>query len=263
MESSGSRTRITVLVAGLLGLIVAFPVVTADEKAAPEPVVTLVLGPGQASASPARQGSSRSGGGNIHVTQPASDTVSVTMTGAVAAKPHPVCDSTAVLAFDLAQGFEVVFHTPRVKGAKLVLWSRVVGALRSDCCCHKGGSAEVSTPGRAAILCGPVEVLALELPPRAVTCGQNLSVHDREGPVWVPVTPGKYTLRQVFGISAAHRKGLFGRPASAEFAPDPALETDWIGKREPFRGAAKKDFGFQVILKVIADEEPAGNGAKP
>ena len=43
---------------------------------------------------------------------------------------------------------------------------------------------------------------------------------------------------------------------SAEFAPDPALNPLWISACEPFRGAAKKDFGFQVTVKV-ADDTPA------
>ena len=42
---------------------------------------------------------------------------------------------------------------------------------------------------------------------------------------------------------------------SAEFAPDPALDPLWISYWEPFHGAAKKDFGFQVILKVSPDAD--------
>jgi hypothetical protein len=41
--------------------------------------------------------------------------------------------------------------------------------------------------------------------------------------------------------------------ASAEVAPDPALDPLWICYWESFHGAAKKDFGFQVTLKVAAD----------
>ncbi|WP_371357819.1 hypothetical protein, partial [Salmonella sp. M127] len=67
-------------------------------------------------------------------------------------------------------------------------------------------------------------------------------------------------LHQTFAIAAAHAAGLFHKPASAEFAPEPALGGNWIGKREPFHGAEKKDLGFQVILKVVAEED--GNGKK-
>jgi hypothetical protein len=65
----------------------------------------------------------------------------------------------------------------------------------------------------------------------------------------VPV--GKYALREVFGVQAAHPcKVLPCKAASAEFAPDPALDPLWISYWEPFHGAQKKDFGFQVIVKV-------------
>jgi len=51
-------------------------------------------------------------------------------------------------------------------------------------------------------------------------------------------------------VSAVHPHGLLGKAASAEFAPDPALDPLWISYWEPFHGAAKKDLGFQIILKV-------------
>jgi len=40
------------------------------------------------------------------------------------------------------------------------------------------------------------------------------------------------------------------KAASAEFAPEQALDPLWISYWEPFHGAAKKDFGFQITLKV-------------
>jgi hypothetical protein len=43
------------------------------------------------------------------------------------------------------------------------------------------------------------------------------------------------------------------KAASAEFAPDPGLDPLWISYWEPFHGAAKKDFGFQVTMKVFPD----------
>ena len=56
---------------------------------------------------------------------------------------------------------------------------------------------------------------------------------------------------QTFAVSAAHPQSLWCcKAASAEFAPDPALDPLWISYWEPFHGAIKKDFGFQVVLKV-------------
>lgn len=265
MPSSRNGSLARVCLTGLVALATAIPARPGDaaKEGPPPPAVTIVLGPGQGTATPFRQGCARTGGGNIHVAQPEPDTLHVTMTGAAVAKAHPCKDSAAGFSFDLSQCFEVSVQSPQVKGAKLVMWGRVIGLLRSDSCCGKCGMAEVSTPGHAAVRCGPKDVLALDMPHREVACGENLSIQDRQGPVWVPVTPGKYTLHQVFGITASHRTGLFGKPASAEFAPDPALEAEWIGKREPFHGAAKKDLGFQVILKVVADEEGDGKSDKP
>ena len=44
-----------------------------------------------------------------------------------------------------------------------------------------------------------------------------------------------------------------GKAASAEFAPDPALDPLWISYWEPFHGANKKDFGFKVTLKASVE----------
>ena len=66
--------------------------------------------------------------------------------------------------------------------------------------------------------------------------------------------PGQYVLHQTFVISATHSKSLrLTKAASAEFAPDPALDPLWISYWEPFHGAAKKDFGFQIIIKVASE----------
>lgn len=248
------------LIATMAALVVAASIPAADEPKADaaEPLVSFVLGQGRGGATPIQCGSARTGAGNILVSQPSPDTLSIKMTGASAAKGHPCKDSTGSLSFELNQAFDIVIHSPRVKGAKLVMWSRAVGLLRADChCCEKGGMAEVSNPGHASVACGPQTLFALDLPARMVAAGQNLSVYDREGPVWASVVPGKYTLHQRFGIAASHGKSLFSKPASAEFAPD-ALDDSWLGKREPFHGADKKDFGFHVILKVLADDESNG-----
>lgn len=246
----------------LVGLVVVAMGMAAAAAEPPEPAVSILLGPARGQATPSRQGFGHTAGGNIQVTQPAPDTIAVTMTGGAAAKGHPFHQSAAHLHFELAQTFDVVFHSPKVKTAKLVLWGRAVGMLRSHGHGCRNG-AEVGTPGQASVTSGPVQLLALNLEPRAVAGGENLSVHDREGPVWVPIAPGRYTLHQAFGITATHHRAWFGKPASADFAPDPALEDRWLGQREPFHGANKKDFGFQVILKVIAEEEANGKGAQP
>ncbi|HEX4592171.1 MAG TPA: hypothetical protein VH120_19715, partial [Gemmataceae bacterium] len=141
-----------------------------------------------------------------------------------------------------------------IKRAKLTIEARVIGLLRSHKC--GGGSASITCPAHAFIApCGVVgevpAVVEVSLPGRAVAGGESLSVNDRSGPMPAVVPPGNYTLREMFGVQAAHPKKLVPcKAASAEFAPDPALDPLWISAFEPFHGAQKKDFGFQVIVKV-------------
>jgi hypothetical protein len=84
----------------------------------------------------------------------------------------------------------------------------------------------------------------------SVSGTENLAINDRKGPVSCVVSAGEYQLFQTFRISAAHTRCIVGKAASAEFAPDPALDPVWISYFEPFHGAAKKDFGFRVTIRV-------------
>jgi hypothetical protein len=218
----------------------------------PAPAVSITLGPRQAQVAPQRRGFTHTGGGNIDVAQPAGDTIVVTMTGVAVAGAHPCKDSVATLSFDLMQSFDVSIDKPGVKKIKLTLEGRVLGLLRSHA--HGGGTAEISLPGHAAVLSGTSEVVSLGLPARAVGGGENLSVNDREGPVTASIVAGSYALHEIFGITATHSHSLkLCKAASAEFAPDPALDPLWISYWEPFHGAIKKDLGFQLILKVAPE----------
>ncbi len=234
----------------LVGL--ALPAWSAEPP--PAPAVTIELGSRQAQGVPTRSGFNHTGGGNIDVQQPSPDTLVVTMTGVAVAGGCPGKDSVAALAFDLAQEFEISFAKPDVKRAKLTIEARVIGLLRSHA--HGGGSASITCPAHALVVpCGAAgavpAVVEVSLPGRAVAGGENLSVNDKAGPVAAVVPAGKYTLREAFGVQAAHpKKVLPCKAASAEFAPDPALDPLWISAFEPFHGAQKKDFGFQVVVKV-------------
>jgi hypothetical protein len=213
--------------------------------------VRLVLGPAEGTATPHRTCCAHAGGGNVLVTQPANDTIATSLTGVVVAKCSPLGNAEARYSFELTQCFEVVISDPNVPTAKLLMEGRVVGLLRSPKCCGgSGASAAVSVPAQAAVQCGSQELLALSLPPRSASCGEDLSVYNREGPVCIHVLPGKYTLHEVFGIQATGSKWAGWGP-SAEFAPESALDAHWISPHEPFHGANKKSFGFQVIVKVV------------
>jgi hypothetical protein len=230
----------------------------AQEKSTPPagPPVVIVLGSRHGHATPLRQGFAHTGGGNIDVAQPSPDTLVVTMTGVAVAGAHPCKDSVAAWSFDLEQCFEVRFEDEKRKQAKLTLEARVIGVLRSHC---KGGGVAEQGPGCATVTGGPVALLTVCAPPHSVSGGENLSVNCKEGPVGGPAGPGVYTLHQTFGVRATHPHSLAPcKAASAEFAPDPALDPLWISYWEPFHGAAKKDFGLQVIMRVAADAPPNG-----
>ncbi len=218
--------------------------------AAETPPVGIAIKTRQAHAEPFRQGFTHTGGGNIDVAQPTPDTLVINMTGVAVAGAHPCKDSTASLTFDLDQCFEITCDDPKIKRVKLTLEGRVIGLLRS----HKGGGTAQQGPAHAGVSCGPLEVLSLDLPCHCISGGDNLSVNDREGPAAASVPAGECHLRQSWAVSAVHpRSLLMCKAASAEFAPDPALDPLWISYWEPFHGASKKDFGFQVILKVAPE----------
>jgi hypothetical protein len=237
---------------GLLDSAVALLVAaSAIQAQPPAPPVSIALKARHGHVTPIRNGFVHTGGGNIDVAQPAPDTVVVTMTGVVVAGGHPCKDSSATLQFDLSQCFDVSFDSPKVKAAKLLVEGRVIGLLRSHC---KGGGSAQEGPGCATISAGDKPLVTLCVPEHSVAGGENLSINDHDGPMETPIAAGKYTLHQTFTITAVHPRSVLPcKPASAEFAPDPALDPLWISYWEPFHGAAKKDFGFQITIRVAED----------
>jgi hypothetical protein len=168
---------------------------------------------------------------------------------------HPFKDSVAAMTFDLDQAFEINFENPKVKRARLTLEGRVIGLLRT----HKGGGSAAQGPAHAALTCGNAEILAIDMPSHCVTGGDNLSVNVHVGPVPALLDAGPYHLHQTFAVSASHPRTVkMCKASSSEFAPDPALDPLWISYWEPFHGAIKKDFGFQVTVKVSADSDANG-----
>jgi hypothetical protein len=226
--------------------------------------VSVTLGKRVGRVVPHRQGLCHTGGGNIDVAQPAPDTVVVTMTGVAVAVGSPCGPGLAALDFDLNQAFELVFEKTDVKAAKLTLECRAIGLLRS----HRGGGTAEEAHGCAGVCADTAALTSVCVPDQAVGGAENLSVNDHDGTVSVTLPAGRYTLHQVFYLSASHPRCLLPcKAASAEFAPDPALDPLWISYWEPFHGAVKKDFGFQVTLKVAADTTPpaatAASGTAP
>jgi hypothetical protein len=222
------------------------------------PPVSFIVGPRHGHVVPIRHGCTHTGGGNIDIAQPSPDTLIITMTGAAVAYGS-ICDASAAQNFDLDQAFEVSFDNPKLKKAKLTMEARVIGLLRS----HGKNDTASYDNACAAVLSGPANLVHLCVPPHSVAGCDNLSVNDHAGPFSVPIAAGKYCLQQTFMVSAAAHKCLLCKGPSAEFAPDPAIDPLWLSYKEPFHGAAKKDFGFQVILKVAEDTDNAAeNGDK-
>jgi hypothetical protein len=227
-----------------------------------EPSITIVLGPRHGHAVPERTGYTHSGGGNIDIAQPGPDVVLVTMSGAVMAGGHPCKDSSAILRFELDQPFEIRLADPKLRRGRLTLEARVLGSLRgSVSCCGAGGCGSAEMSGAlAAVSADAGEVAALEVPAHSVAGSEALAINDHAGPVSGPVTAGRYALHQTFVLNAAHSRALLPSTlASAEFAPESALDPLWLGTRDAFHGVVKKDFGFQLSLKVTPDLTPAGN----
>jgi hypothetical protein len=250
----------------LLGAILPLSTVAlAQNPQAAAPIVagsSITLYERHGHVTPVRQGFTHTGAGNIDVAQPAPDTLIVTMTGVVVAGGHPRDNSIATLDFDLEQCFQILAADSKPGKLKITLEARAIGLLRSHASCRpcKGckGTAELSV-AHAALTCGGGEALSVALEPHAVAGGDNLSLNDHVGPVEAPIVPGKYVFQQKFTITAAHPRSVLPcKAASAEFAPDPALDPLWISYREPFHGAIKKDFGFQVILKVANESSSVG-----
>jgi hypothetical protein len=219
---------------------------TDDGPVAAVPVITLYERHGH--VTPRRAGFQHTGAGVIDVAQPTPDVLIITMQGVAVAGPHPCKDSVASMDFDLVQCFDISLNGLKAKAAKLTMECRVIGALRSV----RHGTADES--GHAAVSAGPAEVVAVTAPAHSVSCGENLAINDHDGPAAVVVTPGKYTLHQVFHVGVScPRSILCCKASSAEFAPDPALDPLWISYWEPFHGANKKDFGFQVVIRLVPE----------
>jgi hypothetical protein len=269
------RSGIRSVWAGMVGMLLPMSLFAQEKTAVPPgtpvninvqpapstaPPITIVPGPRHGHVTPQRHGCTHTGGGNIDVIQPTPDVLIVTMSGAAVAY-GAIRPALAAQAFELEQWFELSFDNPKVKRGKLTMEGRVIGLLRSHCAkdsaCFDNACAAVGLDS----LC----LLRLCVPPHSIGGKQSLSVNDHDGPYSVPVTAGKYLLRQTFLVSAqAHPTILPTKGPSAEFAPDPAIDPLWLSYKEPFHGAIKRDFGFQLVLKVAEDTEPAKpeNGEK-
>ncbi len=230
-----------------VALALALPLSAAEPK---PPAVTITLKDRHGHATPTRNHTAHSGGGNVDVQQPTPDVAVITLTGGVVAADHPCGASSSAMDFDLDQMFVIEFENPKVKRAQLSVEARVVGTLRGG----RKGMASTGC-GSVSVLTGGNSITSLPLLDHGVAGPDNLSINDQVGPVVLGGDGGELSLHAHWHIEASHPKAIFGRSASADFAPDPALDPLWTGgPRDPFHGAAKKEFGLRISLRVEPDQ---------
>ena len=252
----------------LAGLVTLLGPLAVDAQAPPGPAYRIVLRSRRAEVVPTRAKDAQTGGGSIVVEQPDPNTVVVTMGGS-AVVGSDFHGSAAGIDFNLEQDLEVVPTRPGVRPPRIGLVGRVVGTLQvTDPCkcggkhCTPCGAADVG-PAAACLGCGDASLLALSVPPAAVSCGQELAINNRDGPVECPAVPGCYRLTGSFRLGVTQGKGVFYRQAAvADFDPAPQLDAFWADVLKPFRAVPRREFGFKIVVRVVEDAAPVAGAPK-
>ena len=260
--------RRSLLLAGLVVLLRPAAVDAADPP--PGPAYQIVLRSRHAEVTPNRTKGAETGGGSILVEQPEPNTIIVTMGGSavVGSDCH---GSSATMDFNLEQEFEIIPTRPGVRPPRVGLVGRVVGTLQVSDPSKKGGkgcdtdagkwckpcgSAEQG-PATACLALGGTSLLSINVEPSAASCGQELSINHRNGPVEARAAVGDYRLSGSFRIGVNQGKGVFNRQfAVADFDPAPQLDAFWSDALRPFRAVPRKDFGFKIVVRVVEDAAP-------
>ncbi|HMF12396.1 MAG TPA: hypothetical protein VKE94_08820 [Gemmataceae bacterium] len=248
------------LAVGLVAMFGPAAVLAADTPASP--AYQIVLRSRRAEVTPNRSKDAQTGGGSIAVEQPEPRTIVVTMGGSAVAGSECRA-SSAGIDFNLEQDLDIVLVGKGLRPPRIGMVGRVVGTLQvtdpSKCLiggCKPCGTAEQGQAA-ASLSSGQTSLLAFNVQPSAASCGQELAINNREGPVESPAAVGSYRLAGTFHIGVTQGKGVWNRQAAvADFDPAPQLDAFWADVLKPFRAVPRKDFGFQVILRVVED---AGN----
>jgi hypothetical protein len=239
----------------LIATILASTALAADQPS--DRVYTITLGPRTACATPMTSRQARAEGGSTEVTTPASNVLSMAMSGSVAANAFLGHTSAATMTFHLEQEFEIECSDSATCYVRLTLESALVGFVRSK---YKAGagvklaSAKILVPGAADT---PMVVVH---PPSCVE-GDNGRLCNQHLPlIRVDKMPlGKYLLVADF-VLTCDAGGLTDGHSAADFSPSTSLPADWVRTRDPFQGVDKKDFGFKLVL-TADPPEPKKPGA--
>jgi hypothetical protein len=249
------------LLGGLIALVCPGAVFYAADVAAPPagPAYRIVLRSRHAEVTPTRSKDAQTGGGSIVVEEPEPNTVVVTMGGS-AVVGSDFHGSLAGMDFNLEQDLDIVATRPGARPPRIGLIGRVVGTLQvtEPCKCFGKpcGTAEQGQ-ATASLVAGTHSLLSVNVKSSSASCGQEVAVNNRDGPVESPATVGSYRLSGSFHLGVTQGKGVFHRQfAVADFDPAPQLDAFWADALKPFRAVPRRDFGFKVVLRVVEDTAP-------
>ena len=252
-------SRRALLLAGFAAAVSPVALFSADPPASPAgPAYQIVLRSRTAVATPNRTKDAQTGGGSIMVEQPDPNTIVVTMGGS-AVVGSDFHGSSAEINFDLEQDLDIIPTRKGIRPPRIGMVGRVVGTLQvTDPGKHmKGCGTADQGPASACLTSGGTSLLSLSVKSTAAGNGNESSVNLREGPVEAPAATGAYRLSGSFRIGASQGKGVWHRQyAVADFDPAPQLDGFWSDALKPFRAVPRRDFGFQLILRVVEDAAP-------
>jgi hypothetical protein len=259
--------RRSLLLAGLVALVGSAAVFAADPPAGP--AYQIVLRSRHAEVIPTRTKDAQTGGGSIVVEQPEPNTIVVTMGGSavVGSDCH---GSAAGMDFHLEQDLDIIPIRSGARPPRVGMVGRVVGTLQvtapgkgdkpcgtAPVKCGKACGTADQGPAAACLSIGETSLLSVNVEPSAASCGQELSLNHRNGPVEAVAAVGSYRLSGSFRIGVSQGKGVFNRQtAVADFDPAPQLDAFWSDALKPFRAVPRKDFGFKVVVRVVEDAAP-------
>jgi hypothetical protein len=258
--------RRSLLLAGLTVALGPIAAPAGDPPAPTGPAYQIVLRSRSAEATPNRTRDAQTGGGAVVVEQPEPHTIVVKITGAAVAGSECHGSSHAGIDFDLEQDFDIIPVRKGVRPPRVGMVGRVVGTLQvtDPGKCGKACGTADQGPATACLVSGGASILDLVVKPSSIACGSEVSVNHRTGPVEAPAAVGSYCLKASFRIGVTQGKGVFHRQfAVADFDPAPQLDGTWADALRPFRAVPRRDFGYQLILRVVEEAAPVAVEPKP
>jgi hypothetical protein len=248
--------RRSLLLAGLVALLGPAVISAADPP--PGSAYQIVLRSRRAEVTPTRIKDAQTGGGSIVVEQPEPNTIVVTMGGS-AVVGSDFHGSAAGIDFNMEQDLEIIPLRPGLRPPRVGMVGRVVGTLQvtDPGKCGKACGTADQGPASASLITGETCLLSVNVQSAAASCGQELAINHREGPVEFPAVVGNYRLTGTFHIGVTQGKGVFHRQtAVADFDPAPQLDSFWSDALKPFRAVPRRDFGFKVVVRVVEEAAP-------